>query len=44
MTKDLGAVKYVEHSTLTQQKLQDVFGEVRDPFPFSHFQAQLNFG
>ena len=25
MAKDLGAVKYVEDSTLTQQKLKDVF-------------------
>ena len=38
MTKDLGAVKYVEHSTLNQQKLQVVFGEVGESFP----QAQLN--
>ena len=44
MAKDLGAVKYVQHSTLTQQRLKGVFGEVRDRFPFSHFQAQLNSG
>ena len=35
MAKDLGAVKYVECSALTQYKLKDVFDEVLTPlFPF----------
>ena len=33
MARDLGAVKYVECSALTQYKLKDVFDEVSSPHP-----------
>ena len=39
MAKDLGAVKYVECSALTQYKLKDVFDEVSE-VPQSHFRLQ----
>lgn len=39
MAKDLGAVKYLECSTLTQCKLRDVSDEVRDHFLCDYFQA-----
>lgn len=33
MAKDLGAIKYVECSALTQYKLKDVFDEVENTSP-----------
>ncbi len=44
MARDVDAVNYIEYFTLTQQKIQDVFHEVRDSFLFSHFEIYLESG
>lgn len=41
MAKELGAVKYVECSALTQYKLKDVFDEVRKP-PYGPLRSNAN--
>ena len=43
MAKDLGAVKYVECSALTQYKLKDVFDEVREICLASHLLAHFKY-